>query len=255
MLRRRSLSVVIPAFKQQKTIATDIKNIAKVLESLDFDYEIIVVVDGMLDKTYEVAKKLRSRRIKVLGYQKNCGKGYAVRYGMMRAKGDIIGFIDAGMDIHPSGILMLINHLDWYNADIIIGSKLHPVSKVKYPWQRKILSQGYRTLVRLLFGLQIRDTQVGMKFFKKEVVGAVLPRITIRDYAFDIEMLAVAKRLGFKRIYEAPIELNFRGASSITSSSLWKIIALMLRDTFAVFYRLKILRYYDRKPKVKESFA
>jgi hypothetical protein len=176
---------------------------------------------------------------------------------MLHAKGDIVGFIDAGMDIDPNGFAMLLSHMEWYNADIIVGSKLHPVSKVKYPFSRKILSWGYRLLTRILFGFKVRDTQVGLKFFKKRVVKDVLPRLLVKQYAFDVEIFAIAYKLGYTRIYEAPVEINFKN-STITTVNVWRTIMLMLIDTFAVFYRLKILHYYDnfnvKKKKLKYSY-
>lgn len=238
------LSVVIPAYKQEKTIREDIKKIDALLKTLPYAYEIIVVVDGEVDRTYEYALLIRSSQIKVLHYKKNEGKGHAVRKGMLSAKGDIIGFIDAGMDINPNGLSMLLNHMQWYNADIIVGSKMHPVSKVNYPFYRKVLSRGYRLLTKVLFGFKIRDTQVGLKFFKREVVQEVMPKLLVKRYAFDIEILAVAYRFGYTRIYEAPIEITFQ-RNSITTSNLWKTVGHMLWDTAAVFYRLRILHYYD----------
>lgn len=240
------LSVVIPAYKQENTIVKDIKNIDRILKSLGYDYEIIVVIDGIVDDTYRNALKLKSSKIKVIGYKKNEGKGHAIRYGMMRAKGDVIGFIDAGMDIHPTGLKMLISHMEWYDADIVVGSKLHPVSKVNYPLSRTIISWGYRLLTKTLFGFKVRDTQVGIKFFKRKVVRKVLPLLLVKRYAFDIELLAVAYSCGFKRIFEAPVEINFNG-TSIISKSIWSTILLMLWDTLTVFYRLKIIHYYSKK--------
>lgn len=248
------ISIIIPAYKQEKTIKNDLIRIKHVLDQLRYDYEIILVVDGNADKTLQNAQKMKFNKIIVTGYNTNKGKGHAVRFGMAKAKGDIIAFIDAGMDINPNGLSMLMEHFEWYNADVIVGSKLHPVSKVNYPVTRKILSWGYRTLVRLLFGLSIRDTQVGMKFFRKKVLEDVLPRLLVKTYAFDIEIIAVAHYLGYKRIFEAPIELDFTGVSSITSKNFWNTIFLMLRDTVAVFYRLKILHYYDRGNKRKWKF-
>lgn len=244
------LSIVVPAYKQEKTIAKDIRNIANILEELGYNYELIVVVDGMLDRTLQKVSKLRSPKIKVIGYEKNEGKGHAVRYGMLHAAGDVIGFIDAGMDIHPTGLKMLLSHMEWYNADIIVGSKLHPVSIVDYPFYRTVLSWGYRLFTRILFGFKIRDTQVGLKFFKRKVVRNVLPRLLVKRYAFDIEILAVAYAFGYKRIYEAPVEINFK-INVISYFNLFRVIALMIWDTVAVFYRLKILHYYIQKKQVK----
>lgn len=242
---KKLLSIIIPAYKQEKTIKIDILQIIKALEHVRYPYEIIVVVDGLVDKTIQRVRSLRHPKVKATGYKNNRGKGHAVRYGMSKAKGDYIFFIDSGMDLNPNAISMLLSHFHWYKADVIVGSKLHPVSIVNYPWQRKILSRGYRLLVKLLFGLSIRDTQVGIKMYKREVLEKVLPRLLVKTYAFDIEILAVAHRLGYKRIYEAPIELEFNNSSSITSKKLWLIISLMLWDTLAIFYRLKILKYYD----------
>lgn len=240
------ISLIVPTYKQEKTIIEDIKSLKKAIESLPYKFELIIVVDGFVDNTFRVLQKFKSPEIKVVGYEENRGKGYAVRYGMLRGKGDLIGFIDAGMDIDPTSISMLLNHMIWYNADVIIGSKLHPASQVNYPFTRKILSWGYRTFIRLLFGLKIRDSQVGMKLFKREVVEDVFPRLLVKRFAFDIEILAVAYNRGFKRIYEAPIKLTFNNASSIIGSNFWNAIFLMMWDTAAVFYRLKILHYYNK---------
>lgn len=244
---KRSLSVVIPAFKQGKKIIKDIKSIDTALRELGYDYEIIVVFDGAFDEECRKIERLNSERIKVLGYKDNQGKGHAVRFGMLQSKGDIIGFIDAGMEIHPSGFSMLLNHMDWYNADIIVGSKLHPVSKVSYPFWRVILSWGYRALTRALFGFKIRDTQVGIKFFKRKVIKDVLPRLLVKKFAFDVEILAVAYSMGYERIYEAPVQIRFQEGSTIGtmfSLQFWKIIYSMLWDTAAVFFRLKVINYY-----------
>lgn len=248
----KSISLVVPAYRQEKIIADNILSLDKTFSALPYKYEIIVVVDGFLDKTFDNAKKIKVQNARILGYEKNRGKGYAVKYGMLKAKGDIIGFMDAGMDINSATIPLLLDLMKFHDADIVIGSKLHPESKVNYPLARLILSWGYRTLTKFLFGFSVRDTQVGLKFFKKNVVREVFPRIVVKQFAFDVEVLAVSRALGFTKIYEGPIELDFTGLSTITSTSFWKIILFMLWDTLAVFYRLRILRYYN-KPLNKVS--
>src|SRR6266498_4779296 len=134
------LSIVIPAYRQEKTIIKDLKNIQKALLPLKLKYEIIVVVDGMVDNTYKKVRTLKSRNITILAYKKNQGKGQAVRYGMMHAKGDVVGFLDAGMDLNPNGLAILLQDFQNYNADIVIGSKRHKFSKVTYPFNRRIIS-------------------------------------------------------------------------------------------------------------------
>lgn len=250
---KRLLSVVVPAYKQEETIKKDLENIDRVLTSglKDYDYEIICVVDGIIDKTLDNAKRARSPKIKVVGYQENHGKGYAVRYGMAQARGELVSFLDAGMDISPKGIMMLMAHMEWYDADIIVGSKRHPVSRVNYPFLRHVLSIGYHTFSRVFFNLPLTDTQSGVKIFKRRVVEKIIPRLLVKRYAMDIEMLSVARHLGFKRIYEAPIEVTF---DKRTSKIKWSTIFHMFWDTMAVFYRLNILHYYNDSNKRKWIF-
>lgn len=248
------ISLIIPAYKQEKTIEQDLKRIKQVMDQLRYRYEIILVVDGKVDKTYENAKRLRSNKIVVTGYEHNHGKGYAIRFGMAKAKGEIVAFIDSGMDINPNGISMLLEHFEWYNADAIVGSKRHPVSKVNYPLDRKVASYLSQILIRVLFGLNVRDTQVGMKFFRRGVIEDVLPRLLVKQFAFDIEVLVVAYHLGYKRIYEAPIELDFNLKMSIVSQNLFPVLLRTLWDTLAIFYRLKILKYYKDSSKRKWKF-
>jgi len=228
----RLVSVVIPAYRAEGTIGKSLLKTKEVLDATRYSYEIICVDDGNTDKTRVNAEKVAKRfpdKIKVVGYLTNLGKGHAVRYGMAQARGDVIGFIDAGFDIDPNGISMLLEHFEWYHADIVIGSKRHPASKVDYSWQRKIISTVYQLLVRILFGVKVRDTQVGLKFFRREVLEAVLPRVLVKEFAFDIELLSVAYHLGFKRIFEAPIELNMKlVGSTLVSKGFVRMVFLML---------------------------
>jgi glycosyltransferase involved in cell wall biosynthesis len=190
-------------------------------------------------------KKVKSQKVKTYVYKKNLGKGWALRFGMGKAKGDYVAFIDAGMEIDPNGLSMLLEHLEWYDADIIVGSKRHPASYVEYPLLRKVLSWVYYLLVRTLFGFRVHDTQAGIKIFKRKVLEAILPRLLIKRYALDVEILAVANYLGFRRIYEAPIRIRYGFGGSLTSSANLKTIMGMILDTAAIFYRLYIRRYYD----------
>ncbi|HEV2339137.1 MAG TPA: glycosyltransferase [Patescibacteria group bacterium] len=245
------ISLIVPAFCQEKTIQKDVRQIQKVMDTITKNYEVIIVVDGYIDKTVEQVKKIKSRKIKVVGYAHNHGKGYAVRYGMAKARGNLIAFIDAGMDLHPRGLQQMIQRIQDEKLDIVIGSKLHPDSNVHYPWQRRVLSWGYRTMVKMLFSLSIRDTQVGLKLFRRKVLEDVLPRLLVKKFAFDIEILAVANYLGYTKIEESPVDLRFNNWSSITSKNFWKAIYDISWDTVAVYYRLKIMHYYDDKSKRK----
>ena len=243
------LSVIIPVFKQASTIRQDIYSIFDTLERIRYDYELIVVVDGTeVDNSYNEAKKLRLKKLKVVGYKHNHGKGYALRFGMARSKGDYVAFIDSGMEIDPNGLSLILEHLEWYQADIIVGSKRHPASLINYPFERKVISFGAYLISRFLLNLNIHDTQAGLKLFRRPVLEKVLPRLLIKNYAIDLELLSVSNRLGFSRIFEAPIKLNY-GFSSLTHATGIKIILSSLLDALAVFYRLRLLHYYDDRNK------
>ncbi|NOY14960.1 MAG: glycosyltransferase family 2 protein, partial [bacterium] len=132
------LSLIVPVYRQEKTIVDNLKSIKKTLDQIRYDYEIIVVIDGMVDGSADKIKRAKLDKVKLVAYQKNQGKSHAIRTGMKQAKGDYVMFIDSGMEIDPNGISMLLEHMEWYEADIIVGSKRHPASQVNYSWQRKI---------------------------------------------------------------------------------------------------------------------
>ena len=248
-------SVIVPAYRQERTIARDVKSIYSALKKLSIPFELIIVIDGEMDGSFKEAQSVNKQEIHVVGYKINKGKGYAVRYGMAQSHGDIIGFMDAGGDLKPEALAIMMDTLVWNDADIVIGSKRHPFSKIHYPWFRRVISFIYQILIRILFSVNVRDTQVGMKLYKRQVLADVLPRLLVKQFAFDIEILAVAYHLGYTRIIESPIELNFEAAkSSITSTSFWRVIFNTLKDTLAVFYRLHIRHYYDDASKRKWRF-
>lgn len=241
------LSVIVPVYKQEKTIKKDILRILKTLNQIRYPFELIVVIDGILvDKSYYIVKKIKKSNLRLVALKRNHGKGFAVRKGMTIAKGDYVAFIDSGMEIDPNGISMILEHMEWYNADIIVGSKRHPASQVNYPFERRVISFFAQIYAKYFLDLKITDTQAGLKIFKRKVLEKVLPKLLVKQYAFDLEILSVANRFGFKRIYEAPIKLNY-AFFSLTHAAGLQVLYRSMIDSLAVFYRLKILHYYDKK--------
>lgn len=238
-------SLIIPVYKQEKIIVKNIRQIKLILDSIRHDYEIIVVFDGLEDNSYKKVKAANIPKVTTISYIKNQGKSHAIKIGMKKAKGDYVMFIDSGMEIDPNSISMLLEHMEWYDADIIVGSKRHPASQVVYSKSRKILSEGYFHIVKFLFGLKIRDTQAGIKIFKKNVLEKILPKLVEKKFAGDLEMLVVSKTLGFNRIFEAPIKLDYT-LGGFTSAATLKEIYFIMKDTLAIWYRKNILRYYSR---------
>lgn len=236
------LSIIIPAYNEGKKIHYNLGNVIKHAQKLkNLDYEIILVSDGSTDHTYENALKHKSKKVKIFHYPHNQGKGYALKYGFNKSSGNLITFIDADGDLPPSQIQTLLDFMKTNKADVVVGSKRHPLSRVDYPMKRRFYSRTYQILIRILFSLKVRDTQVGLKLYKRKVLEKIMPKILVKRYAFGLETMVVANHFGFK-ITEAPIELKYNFSGTGIN---WKQIFYILQDTAAIFYRLKILYYYD----------
>lgn len=246
MRKNHLISIIIPAYKEEKNIRRTLLILKKALVDFIYPVEIIVVCDGFLDRTFEIAKKLEDKKlIHVLGYQKNHGKGYALRYGSERSTGDIIAFYDAGSDFSPDHINKFVELMDVFDAHIVIGSKRHPASQVTgFPRLRRVYSRVYQLVNRALFHLNIQDTQVGIKVFRRDVLLKIFPYVLGKKYAFDIELLVAAKKQGFNKVFEAPVHLhlNLAGGTGINAKAIKEIIL----DTMAVFYRKHFLHWYDK---------
>lgn len=243
----RRLSVIVPAYKEGTSIIGNLGNLEAELLAVGRPYEIVLICDGCLD-TYTAAKTIASDTIKVFYYEKNMGKGHALKLGADTATGELVTFIDADMKIDPRQIDTFIKLMDIYNADIVIGSKRHPQSDVNYPVLRRIQSFAYQMLIAVLFQINVKDTQTGLKLFKRDVIRDVLPRAVVKAYAFDLELLVIAHHLGFRKIIEAPVEIKQQFTTTTSLYAAWKVFV----DTLAIFYRLHWLKYYDSEHKTTE---
>ncbi|MCD6367557.1 MAG: glycosyltransferase [Candidatus Aenigmarchaeota archaeon] len=238
----KDLSVIIPAYNEEKNIYKSLSETLKSLDSLGLDFEIILVSDGSKDSTVEEAKKVKDLRIKIYHYNRNRGKGFALKYGFKKSSGEKIIFLDGDSQIPSSQLSLYLSYMNSTDADIVIGSKRHPQSVVNYPTKRVLLSYGYQLLNKLLFNLNVTDTQVGLKLFKREVLEHILPKVLVKKYAFDLELLVNANYYGYK-IQEAPVLINFSLDSKINKRQILR----MFIDTMAIFYRLRVLNYYQRQ--------
>lgn len=238
------ISIVIPTYRQGGRIRTDIESVSDVLREITANYEVIVVVDGCPDDTLDRALECADDRVRIFGYKVNRGKGYAVRFGFQHASGTVIGFIDAGGDIDPTGLVTAIRILNETDADAVVGSKRHPKSRVTYPMLRRLYSGFYQQLVKALFGFDLSDTQTGLKVFRRSAVMNALPYMSIDRFAFDVELLAIIQRLGFNRFAETPVNVNLIFPSSIGGISP---IVRMLVDTLKTARRLHGLRSMENQ--------
>jgi glycosyltransferase involved in cell wall biosynthesis len=238
------LSLIVPAHNAATFIEDSLHAIIAELQSLQAPFEIIVICDGSTDRTPQVARRVLDPRIRVLGYADNHGKGYAICFGVAQARGRLVGWLDADLDISPAVIVDAVRRFEQRSIDAVIGSKRHPQSQVDYPMIRRVLSWGFQLLVRLLFRISVRDTQVGAKVFRGEMVRTVVPLLLIKRYAFDLEVLAVGAEFGFDRIEEAPVHLEYRFTGSGISKDA---VQRMFLDTLAIAYRIHLRHWYVRQ--------
>jgi glycosyltransferase involved in cell wall biosynthesis len=247
------LTVVVPVFNGGDDIVENVQTIRRTVRDgvPGEDVELVVVSDGSIDDTAERLLAARADAgIRVIHYDRNLGKGYAVKTGALASNGDWVALIDADLDLDPSSIPGFLEAARREQLDFAIGSKRHPDSVVEYPRSRRVASWCYQQLNRALFRLDVRDTQVGLKVFSRRVADDVLPLLLVKQFAFDVELLAVASSLGYDRVRELPIRLDYRFRGSGVRS---RAVLLALWDTFAIFYRLRILRTYARKRRFQRA--
>ena len=238
------LSVVIPAYNEEKRISATLLDIDKYLTKQEYEYEIIVVSDGSTDDTADVVRKLKTKisNLKIIDNKKNCGKGCVVKQGMLEAKGEYRLFTDADNST-------TIDHLDKFwpfikkGHDVVIGSIEIEGAKIheEAAWYRRALGRYSKYVIRILAGLwDIKDSQRGFKLFSAKAAEKVFPKQTIMRWGFDIEILALAKKMGFK-IKEVPVNWSNPGESKVTLKSYIRTFQELLKIKYNLItnkYRL-----------------
>ncbi len=242
------LSFVIPAYNEEFFIEDTLDTLDFAIKDERFHYEIVVVDDGSKDKTFTKAIQYSKRNdhVKVIRYARNEGKGFAIKTGVMGSTGDVVIFVDGDMEIDLNTLSRYVKALE--NADIVIATKWHPNSAVSMPFSRKMLSKTFNVLVRILIGFDLKDTQVGLKVMKRSAVNKIFPRLAVKRYAFDVELLALAHLYKLK-IVELPVNLKI--SSSFKPKDAWR----MFVDLLGIAYRLRIKQWYQRQIYPKNNIA
>ena len=237
-----TVSVIMPAFNVESVIEKSIKETSQSLGDLDITYEIIVVDDGSKDATRKVINSVNNKKIRILSYDQNRGKGFALTMGAINSLSKYVIFLDGDNEINTDLISKYLIGLK--HADIVVGSKMHPESVIVTPVMRKFLSLGFNVLVRLMTGINHPDTQVGFKAFRREALVDIMKLVSVRNYAFDVELLTIANLLKMK-IALMPIKIE--------STSMFSIRAIirMLIDILGIAYRLRVKKWYQKNQKKK----
>lgn len=231
------LSVIIPAYNEEKRITDTLKNLDSYLEKQSYDYEIVVVVNNTKDRTYEIVQELEKTTIQKATAMNlvEGGKGNAVKRGIIeKASGDIILFMDADNATPISEIEKFLPFFD-QGFDVVIGSRYtNPeLVKVHQPFYRIILSRLSNMLIQFLAVPGIKDTQLGFKAFTNKAAKEIFPLVTVLRWGFDMEVLTIALARGYK-IKEVGVSWTEHGGGHVPLSayieSLLDLFKIKLRS-------------------------
>jgi dolichyl-phosphate beta-glucosyltransferase len=225
---------VIPVFNEEDRIEETLGRVSGYLTARGVGFELVVVDDGSRDRTLELARRWSEMRAytRLVEGSSNRGKGHAVRRGMLAARGERILFTDADLSTPIEELAKLEGALT-QGADIAIGSRGLPDSDLarRQPWYREGLGRLFNALVRVVAVPAVMDTQCGFKLFRGAAARAIFPLATIDGFAFDVEILFIARRLGY-RIEETPVRWLHAEGSKVR----------MLRDGLAMLCDLARIR-------------
>ncbi|MGE5570124.1 MAG: dolichyl-phosphate beta-glucosyltransferase [Rhodospirillales bacterium] len=232
-----SISIVLPAYNEEARLPATLTAILSYLEARNWkEFEILVVNDGSLDGTAAVAERFRGRHPKVtlLENPGNRGKGYSVRHGMLKARGDWVLFSDSDLSAPIEELDALLEAAKAQNASVVIGSRAldRSLIKVHQSWFRETAGRIFNLLMRLIIGLPFADTQCGFKLFERRAAQEVFRRQTIERWGFDAEVLFIARKLGFKTI-EVPVRWSHSEGTKVS----------MFRDSLNMFADLLRVRW------------
>jgi glycosyltransferase involved in cell wall biosynthesis len=235
--RHPSVSLIMPAYNLGEKIESSINVSRQVLDGLSLNYEIIVVDDGSRDDTYRRVKDMSDNRIKLIRNPDNMGKGFSFKRGVELATGDYIVLSDADAEIDSFKIASYLKALQHH--DLVIASKRLRSSIYNAPAMRKLLSAVFNAVVDIMMGMRFSDTQTGLKAFRSDGIKKIMKFVTVKRYAFDVEILVVAKLLNLKTL-EMPVMVNLNKMFRVRN------IMYMVIDILGIFYRYRIIRWYQQ---------
>jgi glycosyltransferase involved in cell wall biosynthesis len=227
MSEQASLSLVLPAHDEAANIAEAISGVRRVLERVTAEFEIVVVDDGSRDQTAAIAAAFPE--VRLVRHERNLGYGAALRTGFRAARMPWVAFMDSDLQFDPEDLVRLLDARD--RVDIVAGYR----SPRRDPWSRCLLGSAWTALVRLLFGIRVRDVDCALKLFRKSVLDA-LP-LESNGAFINAEILIRARAKGF-RMLQLPVRHLPRRAGRSSGANL-RVIARALGELFRLRRRLR----------------
>ncbi len=233
------LSIVVPAYDEEKRLGASLKRMLAYFDSMHYPFEILVVDDGSKDDTARLVQTISACRpqVRLLSYAANRGKGYAVRYGVLQARGERILFCDADLATPIEEVEKLLVKLD-AGYDIAIGSRDVEGSELikRQSGLRELGGRVFNKLVQAIAVPGIHDTQCGFKLFTQSAAQSIFRRCQVEHFAFDVEVLYLALRFFGMRVAEVPVRWSHMEGSKVR----------FLRDAFRMLktlFRIRMTRY------------
>jgi glycosyltransferase involved in cell wall biosynthesis len=231
------LEVVMPAYMKGATIVESITRLRHVLDESSLDYAIHIVVDGPDVVTETELAPLIDSRIRMSVFPENMGKGSALRHGVSNSSAKFIAFLDADLDIHPESIVVGVKCLIESSEAALVcayGSKFHPDSTVVYPRFRRVASSVYRFLVRILFRLDVQDSQTGLKVYQGDSIRQIVEHSVEQRFLFDLEVFSLLSKKGYN-FTPIPVSLDYQYTSTIGAQA----ISRMFGETIRLAWRMR----------------
>ncbi|WP_373270239.1 dolichyl-phosphate beta-glucosyltransferase [Aneurinibacillus sp. REN35] len=220
------LSVVIPAYNEEKRIIYTLETIMPFMDHHFSDFEVLVIDDGSTDRTVSIVESFMHPQLHVVSLKQNMGKGMALKHGMLLAKGKYIFFMDADLPYPLTSIHEALAVFYTRKADIVLGARdlYEGKSDIPYPLSRKVASAMFSRFINAVLGLGIPDTQCGFKGFTRAAARTIFPQLTIQGFGFDFEMLFLGRKYAYD-IERIPVNLRHSADSKVH----------MMRDSWVMF--------------------
>jgi len=246
MRKKIKLTLIIPAYNEEKIIGETLESILNFLSSKTYPWEVIVVDDGSRDKTSTIVKTFEKQGVRLISFTRNKGKGAAIRAGVKKSRGEFIIFSDADLSVPIENIDKFL--LELRKNDVVIGSRRIKGSKIliHQPWLRESMGRVFTFLTRVILNSKISDFTCGFKGFRREVALDIFGKAKLERWAYDAEILFLAKKRGNK-IAEMPIFWKNREDTRV-------VLGSAVLSSFIDLLRIRLNDFLGKYGKSKKVF-
>ena len=245
------LSIVVPAYNEARRLPPTLAKLADFLRDFGRPYEVLVIVEASADGTLEIAARFAAQQahFQAVDNGPQRGKGCAVRSGMLRARGEYVFYMDADLSVPLAAVPEFLARFESApHVDVLLGNRQHAMSRItrRQSWLRRTMGQTFNRILKASGLASLHDTQCGFKAFRRQAARDIFSRQTLDGFAFDVEVLLLAERLGYQ-IADLPVEWINSPESKVRI--LHDSLA-MLRDTLRV--RAVVAKTAGKNPKAKD---